>query len=108
MKRRITRLEQKLLDNGYELVLKRYWGKKSEKTLCYEYHKYNDLTFPYIIVLDKKRERVVKYGIGEVDVRFLEQDNLKELHTRFFELKEFVESGFPEEEIPQELLESVE
>ena len=37
MKRHITKLEQKLIDNGFSLKEKYYYGKHSEKTFYYVY-----------------------------------------------------------------------
>ena len=37
MKRHITKLEQKLIDNGFILREKHYYGKHSEKTFYYVY-----------------------------------------------------------------------
>lgn len=37
MKRHITKLEQRLIDNGFSLKEKHYYGKHSEKTFYYVY-----------------------------------------------------------------------
>ena len=60
MNRKITELEQKLIDDGWYLNLKRYMGKRSDKIECYEYHKTSDIrndgkTYDQIIKLDQKR-----------------------------------------------------
>ena len=58
MKRKITELEQRLIDKGYYLSHKQYSGRKSEKTLSYTYVNKNAF-----VKLDFKRENVVSYGL---------------------------------------------
>ena len=58
MKRKITNLEQRLIDKGYYLSHKQYSGRKSEKTHSYTY--VNKNTF---VKLDFKRENVISYGL---------------------------------------------
>ena len=58
MKRKITNLEQRLIDKGYYLSHKHYGGRKSEKTLSYMYVNKNAF-----VKLDSKREQVVDYGL---------------------------------------------
>lgn len=91
MKRRITELEEKLLKDNWQLVLKRYGGKRSEKTKSYEYHK--DLQgFCHIIVLDKTRENIIKYGIGEIFIKYLTEEEHLKLRKLFLDLKVYVET----------------
>ena len=96
MKRTITELEQKLIDNGWCLTLKRYIGKHSEKTLCYEYHKTSDIrnngkTYEQIIKLDQKRSQIVDYGIKNVVIDFLNDQELCFVRFLHLELRHFVE-----------------
>jgi hypothetical protein len=58
MKRKITELEQRLIEKGYYLSHKTYGGRKSEKTLSYIYVNKNAF-----VKLDSKRESVLDYGI---------------------------------------------
>ena len=58
MKRKITELEQRLIEKGYYLSHKAYGGRKSEKTLSYIYVNKNAF-----VKLDYKRESVLDYGI---------------------------------------------
>lgn len=58
MKRKITDLEQRLIDKGYYLSHKHYGGRKSEKTISYMYVNKNAF-----VKLDNKREKVVDYGL---------------------------------------------
>lgn len=58
MKRKITDLEQRLIDKGYYLSHKHYGGRKSEKTISYMYVNKNAF-----VKLDNKREQVVDYGL---------------------------------------------
>ena len=97
MKRKITELEQKLLDNGWCLAIKRYTGKHSEKTHCYEYHKTSDITnngksYEQVIQLDQKRSQIVNYGIANIQIDYLDDDELMLIRFLFFELKKYVQS----------------
>ena len=96
MKRKITELEQKLINDGWQLVLKRYQGKKSEKVLCYEYHKTSDLrnnnkTYDQVIQLDQKRSQIVNYGIKNVVIDFLNDQELCLIRFLHLELRHYVE-----------------
>ena len=96
MKRKITNLEQKLINDGWQLVLKRYQGKKSEKVLCYEYHKTSDLrnnnkTYDQVIQLDQKRSQIVNYGIKNVVIDFLNDQELCLIRFLHLELRHYVE-----------------
>lgn len=96
MKRKITNLEQKLINNGWCLTIKRYTGKHSEKTLCYEYHKTSDLrnenrSYEQIIKLDQKRSHIVDFGINNVSVEFLNDQELTFVRSLYLILKLYVE-----------------
>lgn len=95
MKRNVTELEQKLIEDGWYLALKRYHGKKAEKTLCYEYHKtadlrHEDTKFDQFIRLDTKRNEVVKYGIANVNLEELDNETLTFVHALFIILRDNV------------------
>ena len=97
MKRKITELEQKLLDNGWYLANKRYTGKRSEKTLCYEYQKTSDLrndnkVYDLFINLDLKRSQIVKYGVANLFIERITEEELTIVRFIFLELRKFVES----------------
>lgn len=97
MKRKITELEQKLLDNGWYLTNKRYTGKRSEKTLCYEYQKTSDLrndnkVYDLFINLDLKRSQIVKYGVANLFIERMTEEELTIVRFIFLELRKFVES----------------
>lgn len=62
MERKITELEQRLIGNGYRLTNKQYGGRKSEKTLYYDYEK-KTLDNIQFVRLDSKREKVLATGI---------------------------------------------
>ena len=96
MKRKITNLEQKLIDDNWCLAIKRYTGKHSEKILCYEYHKTRDLrhdnkTYDLFIRLDQKRSQITKYGIKNLVVETLDDDELTHIRFVFLELRHYVE-----------------
>ena len=97
MKRKITELEQKLLENGWYLANKRYTGKHSEKTLCYEYQKTSDLrndnkVYDLFINLDLKRSQIVKYGVANLFIERMTEEELTIVRFIFLELRKFVES----------------
>lgn len=97
MKRKITELEQKLLNNGWYLANKRYTGKRSEKTLCYEYQKTSDLrndnkVYDLFINLDLKRSQIVKYGVANLFIERMTEEELTIVRFVFLELRKFVES----------------
>lgn len=91
MKRTTTILEQKLIACGWYLAAKTYWGKKSEKTLCYEYHKQDESKHKLVIKLNQKRHKIVQYGIANVNFPYLSQIELDGLHIAFFSLRDFVD-----------------
>ncbi len=112
MKRKITEIEQKLIEDGFQLKLKRYTGKHSEKSYCYEYtREYENRT--HVVILNSKRDNVIKYGIDDIHIEFVDKEELKELHRHFFLLKHYVETvllglTYEEKEIDPMELESVE
>lgn len=96
MKRKITELEQKLLENGWHLTIKRYTGKHSEKILSYEYHKTSDLrndnkVYDLFINLDLKRSQIVKYGVANLFIERMTEEELTIVRFIFLELRKFVE-----------------
>ena len=103
MKRKITELEQKLIDDGWYLNVKRYTGKHSEKIETYEYHKTSDLrhngnSYDQIIKLDQKRSQIVNYGINNLVIEWLDNDELMQIRFLFLELRHYVERLTKEEE----------
>ena len=66
MERKITDLEQRLINNGYRLTKKIYGGKNSKKTLYYYYEKGNQF-----VKLDYKREMVLGVGISNYSCKEL-------------------------------------
>lgn len=96
MKRKITDLEQKLIDDGWCLTIKRYTGKHSEKIHCYEYHKTSDLrndnkTYDLFIQLDQKRSQIIKYGLASLFMERMGNDELMVARFLFLELRHYVE-----------------
>ena len=96
MKRKTTDLEQKLINDGWCLTIKRYTGKYSEKTHCYEYHKISDLRnngkcYEQIIELDQKRSQIVNYGIANIQINYLDRAELDLIRFLFLELRHYVE-----------------
>lgn len=109
MKRKTTELEKLLIASGFKLTSKFYTGKNSDKTYCYLYQKQMDRDVTYNIALDYKREKVVKYGIPNIALDFLDDEKLKHLHLMFLSLRNFVEGlKYVNEEPRADLLESEE
>ena len=91
MKRKITELENKLIEDGWCLTIKRYTGKHSEKTHRYEYHKTSDIRnngkcYEQVIELDQKRSQIVNYGIANIQINYLDNDELMLIRFLFLEL----------------------
>lgn len=108
MKRKTTDLETRLIKDEWYLESKRYSGKHSEKTKCYVYRKTIEGN-NNVIILDKKRNKIVKYGIDNINIDFVDKETLYYVHKAYLELKEYVQTLTPlDEPIPNELLESVE
>lgn len=96
MKRKVTDLEQKLINDGWCLTIKRYTGKHSEKTHCYEYHKTSDIrnngkSYEQVIQLDQKRSQIVNYGVANIQIDYLDREELDLIRFLFLELRHFVE-----------------
>ena len=96
MKRKITELENKLIEDGWCLTIKRYTGKHSEKTHRYEYHKTSDIRnngkcYEQIIELDAKRSQIVNYGIANIQINYLDREELDLIRFLFLELRHYVE-----------------
>lgn len=96
MKRKVTELEQKLINDGWCLTTKRYTGKHSQKILCYEYHKTSDLrndnkTYDLFIQLDQKRSQIVKYGVANLFMERMGNEELMIVRFLFLELRHYVE-----------------
>lgn len=109
MKRKTTALEEILIKSGFKLTSKFYTGNKSEKTYCYLYQKEMDQQITYNICLNYKREQVIKFGIPNITLGFLDDEELKHIHIMFISLRNFVEGVKYINELPREdLLESQE
>ena len=115
MKRKITELENKLIEDGWCLTIKRYTGKHSEKTHRYEYHKTSDIRnngkcYEQIIELDQKRSQIVNYGIANIQINYLDREELDLIRFLFLELRHYVErllNPLPPEELSKEDLEKL-
>lgn len=88
MKRKITDLEKKLLENGYILVGKDYSGKHSEKTNFYTYKSGSG-----VIKIDYTRTKVVDFALtGYFIVGVVSGRDLAILNSEYKELENFVTS----------------
>lgn len=94
MTRKITELEQLLLDDGWYLIRKNYEGKHSEKVSFYEYAKcvlYEEsLGFQAVVKLNAERNKIINIGIPNVNIAELDKESEEELHSRFFFLQDYV------------------
>ena len=88
MKRKITDLEQRLIDNGYYLSHKSYSGRKSEKTLSYTYVCQNKF-----VRLDYKREKVITYGLLNYHAMELTEMELQGIKLVLSFIRNDTESG---------------
>lgn len=84
MKRRVTDLEQKLLDNGWKLTSKTYCGKYSQFTLKYEFTKFvklNCLEHKCVVYLDKHRNKIEFYGVDYKGITLHSRETAEEILT---------------------------
>lgn len=85
MKRKETILEQRLISNGWILTQKTYFGKHSEHIGNYIYEKDN-----WEIILDRKREKVVDYGVKGVSEDLFNDATLRPYIDQLRNLTDFV------------------
>ena len=85
MKRKITILEQRLIESGFVLSFKAYHGKHSEKTLSYSYVKNN-----WLVELDQKREKIIRFSMVNVGFSTMDFKQLLALNNAFHELNCFI------------------
>lgn len=91
MKREITKLEQKLIDNGYKLEFKSYVGKHSQKVEFYCYKGQLE-DYEVLIYLDSKRQMVDHYCFENKTPRYIGLENIETLERVYKELTEFIYS----------------
>ena len=89
MKRKVTELEKKLLADGWQLSIKAYKGKHSEKVDYYEYTKIFNET-PSYIQITPSREKISDYGIisRSVVVNIYVLENIKDKINKLYEYVE--------------------
>lgn len=83
MNRKITELEQRLINNGYRLSHKQYGGRHSEKTLSYYYVK-ND----QFVRLDYKREQVLSLGLTNYQCRELTRMECEGIRLKLYNIEQ--------------------
>ena len=93
MKRKITELEQKLLDKGWKLECKTYWGKHSQKVDTYEFYKEivvdiselspKPIRFPAKLILDCKKKEIIGYEVLNIGSQYVDENQLMLLKLRF-------------------------
>ena len=77
MIRRTTELEKRLISKGWYLTSKNYYGKGSNKTLCYNYTKTFELKeaiVDAIVVISPKRDEVFNVSLALNETTILEND----------------------------------
>lgn len=72
MKRKITELEQLLIKNNYQLVLKTYGGKDSKETKHYFYQNNNGVN-RITLMLNKYRNKIEDIQVNGINTDELEQ-----------------------------------
>ena len=83
MKRKITELEQKLLDKGFVLESKSYWGKHSQRVHYYLYLGQVNVDNGFIVttqvVLNAKKNKIEEVNVDNVVAhdRFVYVETLK-------------------------------
>ena len=110
MKREITKLEQKLIDNGYKLEFKSYVGKHSQKVEFYAYKGQLE-DYQVLIYLDSKRTKVDHYCFENKAPRYIGCENIVTLERVYKELTDFLYSisdSVLNEENQEEIVEIVE
>lgn len=94
MERKVTKLEEILINDGWVLTEKHYTGNHSEKTEYYDYRKNvpyeRDLGFDAIVRLDSKREKVINVCIPNVYIENMTREKHEELICRYDFLKDYV------------------
>ena len=90
MKRRITELEQKLINDGWILTSKSYTGRHSEKIESYDYTRvFNDaLSF---IKLTPNRKNIIDFGFSN-GITIITSVTLGKITAKLRELFNYVES----------------
>lgn len=83
MQRKVTELEQRLINNGYRLTTKEYGGRKSEKTLCYVYEKGEQY-----VRLDYKRDMVLSLGISNYSCKRVTKVELEHLRIMLYNIEQ--------------------
>ena len=110
MKREITRLEQKLIDNGYKLAFKSYVGKHSQKVEFYAYKGHLE-DYEIIVYLNSKRNLIDHYVFENKAPKYLGCENIYTLERVYKELTDFIYSisdSVLSEESPEEIVEILE
>ena len=73
MIRKVTELEQKLLDNGWKLESKLYCGKNRQLTSGFFYQKVfqvNEIDFIFSVFLDNKRTKALNFRCETIYIAF--------------------------------------
>lgn len=96
MKRKITDLEQRLINKGYRLAHKEYGGRKSEKTLSYYYIKDDQF-----VRLNYKRDEVVSLGLLNYCRNHLTKYDIDGLRIRIYNIEQDIKEQEPKETKPQ-------
>lgn len=84
MKRKTTSFQQSLLNNGFKLYAKIYYGKYSEKVLAYIFTKqveYKDFKFNLFVKIGKKDDLVQDYGIYDLPFAILGVEQLEMINS---------------------------
>lgn len=98
MKRKITWLEQRLIEQGYVLEEKTYSGNHSQHTLFYVYTCY-DSNYKIKVFINSKRDKIDHFTITNNAPHDLRLENINELERVYYNIKETLEFiSCPQEE----------
>ena len=91
MKRKTTELEQRLIDNGFELKCKHYEGRHSEKICSYEYI---GVVFGITtrVLLDRHRTCILTFSIYQPYGELLDEQVIYELSGHIKTIKKFLDN----------------
>lgn len=97
MKRTRTKLEENLIEKGYNLAHKTYTGKNSDRVEHYAYQK-TIANECIVVLLDSKRNSIFNIVIHYPFQMFVDEVQLEMLKTRFEVVKEEVYGCLPKGE----------
>ena len=96
MKRKVTTLEQNLINKGFRLEKKTYIGKNRDKVNTYVYS-FSDGEITYFVELDKTRTKIIRYYFTNKCNLDYTHDYITKLETIYNDFGEKLHDPFVEE-----------